>query len=69
MNGHTDEASETVSLEDFETIAAFAREHHLARLTFWSVNRDRPCPAPEGECSGIAQAPFAFSNIVAGYHG
>ncbi len=69
MNGHTDEASETVSLEDFQTIAAFAREHHLARLTFWSVNRDRPCPAPEGECSGIAQAPFAFSSVVAGYHG
>jgi chitinase len=69
MNGHTDEASETVSLEDFRTIAAFAREHHLARLTFWSVNRDRPCPAPEGECSGIAQEPFAFSSIVAGYHG
>ncbi len=69
MNGHTDEASEVVTLEDFETIAAFARAHHLARLTFWSVNRDRPCPAPEGECSGIAQAPFAFSSVVAGYHG
>jgi hypothetical protein len=69
MNGQTDEASETVTLEDFETIAAFAREHHLARLTFWSVNRDRPCPAPENECSGIAQAPFAFASVVAGYHG
>jgi hypothetical protein len=69
MNGHTDEASETVSLENFETIAAFATQHHLARLTFWSVNRDRPCPAPEGECSGISQSPFAFSSVVAGYHG
>ena len=71
MNGHTDEASETVGLEDFETIAAFAREHHLARLTFWSVNRDRPCggSAPEEDCSGIAQAPYAFSSVVAGYHG
>ena len=42
MNGRTDEASETVGLEDFQTIAAFAGEHHLGRLTFWSVNRDRP---------------------------
>jgi hypothetical protein len=73
MNGRTDEASETVSLEDFQAIADFAREHHLARLTFWSVNRDRPCKvsgaAPEEECSGIAQQPYAFSEIVAGYHG
>jgi chitinase len=69
MNGHTDEASETVTLANFQTIAAFAREHHLARFTFWSVNRDRPCPAPEGECSGIEQEPFAFSSVVAGYHG
>jgi len=72
MNGRTDEASETVTLEDFRAIAAFAGVHHLARLTFWSINRDRPCPsspAPEEECSGIAQAPFAFSSIVAGYHG
>src|SRR5271154_6677558 len=28
MNGKTDEASETVSVEDFETIAAFAAAHH-----------------------------------------
>jgi hypothetical protein len=73
MNGRTDEASETVSLEDFQTIAAFASAHHLARLTFWSVNRDRPCNAsgavPEEECSGVEQAPYAFSRVVAGYHG
>jgi len=72
MNGKTDEASETVSVEDFQTIAAFAAAHHLGRLTFWAVNRDRPCkskPAPEEECSGIEQQPFAFTSIVAGYHG
>jgi hypothetical protein len=72
MNGHTDEASETVSLEDFQTIAAFATAHHLGRLTFWAVNRDRPCrskPAPEEECGGIEQQPFAFTSVVAGYHG
>ncbi len=73
MNGRTDEASETVSLEDFQTILAFAGLHHLARVTFWSVNRDRPCKgaeaAPEEECSGIAQQPFAFTSTVAGYHG
>ncbi len=73
MNGHTDEASETVSLEDFQTILAFAAEHHLARVSFWAVNRDRPClgseAAPEEECSGIAQQPLAFTGLLAGYHG
>ena len=73
MNGDTDEASETVSLEDFQTILAFAGEHHLGRLSFWSVNRDRPCKgkgaAPEEECSGIEQQAFAFSDLLAGYHG
>ena len=73
MNGDTDEASETVGLADFQAIADFANEHHLGRLSFWSINRDRPCKgreaAPEGECSGVAQAPYAFSGIDASYHG
>ena len=72
MNGETDESSETVGIEDFQTIVGFAEAHHLSRLTFWAVNRDRPCQAKgaaEEECSGIAQQPFAFSDLVAGYHG
>lgn len=71
MNGHTDEASETVSVEDFETVLAFAASVHLARFSFWSVNRDRPCGGgqPEEECAGVAQEPYAFSDVIARYHG
>ncbi len=72
MNGQTDEASETVSETDFQTILAFAEEHHLGRVSFWAVNRDRPCQAkgaPEEECSGISQTPLAFTSLLAGYHG
>jgi chitinase len=72
MNGHTDEASETVDLEDMQTIVAFAATHHLGRVTFWSVNRDRPCGGSltsSDECSGISQTPFAFTDLIAGYHG
>jgi chitinase len=70
MNGHTDESSETVTLTDFETMLAFARAQHLARFTFWSVNRDRQCgTGKHEECSGIAQSPFAFTDLVAGFHG
>jgi hypothetical protein len=72
MNGHTDEASETVTLADLHTMLAFASTHHLARLTFWAVNRDRECAAglnPGEDCSGIAQTPFAFTDAIAEYHG
>ncbi len=72
MNGRTDEADETVSVTDYQTILAFAEANHLARLTFWSVNRDRPCPsgtAPGDTCSGIPQADDLFTTLTAGYTG
>ncbi|HEY4917283.1 MAG TPA: chitinase [Solirubrobacteraceae bacterium] len=68
MNGETDEASETVSVEDFQTILAFAQLHHLARFTFWAVNRDRPCTGaetPGEDCSGVSQKPYEFSDVIA----
>jgi hypothetical protein len=72
MNGETDESSETLTLEDFDTMLSFAQLRHLARFTFWAVNRDRPCEGSENtgeDCSGIAQQPYAFSRIIAQYHG
>jgi chitinase len=72
MNGTTDESDETVSAANFQVMLAFAQQHHLGRLTFWSVNRDRPCAAKGGEsdaCSGIEQQPYEFSDLLAQYHG
>jgi hypothetical protein len=46
MNGLTDDKNVTVTTTDFQTMLAFAQLHHLARFTFWSVNRDRPCARP-----------------------
>ena len=69
MNGKTDQA-EVVTPAHFRTMLAFAQQHHLARFTFWSVNRDRPCAGPVDEtCSGIAQQAWDFTKIVAAYHG
>jgi len=68
MNGETDEPDETVNVEDFETMLAFAQQNHLARFTFWAVNRDRSCAGSESsgeDCSGIAQTPYAFTDVVA----
>ncbi len=72
MNGHTDEASETVSQLDMQTILSFAAAHHLGRVAFWSVNRDRACGGVDvspDSCSGVAQEPLAFTSMLAGYHG
>ncbi|MFF1280506.1 lectin [Streptomyces sp. NPDC058299] len=71
MNGITD-VNETVTTADFQTILAYAQQHHLARLTFWSVNRDRPCSGayPNNDtCSGVAQNAWQFTSIFAKYTG
>jgi len=66
MNGKTDNAGETVTVANFDTIRSYATSHHLARFTFWATNRD--CSGG-GECSGISQSKYAFTKIVAGYTG
>jgi hypothetical protein len=71
MNGNTDESDETVSLSDFQQILTFAQTEHLARLTFWAVNRDRACSSGlslgAGSCSGIDQALSAFTDLLSQY--
>jgi hypothetical protein len=69
MNGITDE-QETVTPANFQTVLAYAQQHHLARLTFWSVNRDRPCAGGlDDSCSGVSQASWDFTRIFAQYRG
>ncbi len=69
MNGITDN-NETVTVADFRTILAYAQQRHLARLTFWSVNRDRPCTGGGADsCSGVAQQPWDFTRVLAAYTG
>ena len=69
MNGITD-VGETVTVANMRTILAYAQQHHLSRLTFWSVNRDRPCAGGDpSACSGIAQANWDFTRVIAPYAG
>jgi chitinase len=71
MNGKTDESDETVTTGDFNTILSYANAHHIARLTFWSVNRDRQCGSggDSDACSGVSQSPYAYTKIFAQYTG
>ncbi len=75
MNGHTDQPSELFTQDTFTSLRGFAEQNHLAWFTFWSLNRDQPCPAgvqepwAPGTCSNISQSPYDFTKIVAGYTG
>ncbi|MEV6052957.1 alpha-galactosidase [Streptomyces sp. NPDC052107] len=71
MNGKTDDSGERVRVADFRTMLAYARQHHIARLTYWSANRDRPCGSgTDGDsCSGVAQQPYDYLKIFTQYTG
>jgi len=72
MNGDTDIAGEMVSVSQFGQILAFAEQKHLARFSFWAVNRDRPCSGvfseDSGDCSGTSQSPYAYTDLLGSYH-
>ncbi|MFJ9951224.1 chitinase [Kitasatospora sp. NPDC091207] len=71
MNGRTDQQGEQLTPADFRAVRDFAATRHLARFGFWAVNRDRPCAGgtfTTATCSGVQQAAYDFTRIVAGYH-
>ena len=68
MNGLSDQL-ELTSLDAWTRIRDYARDKGLARFTFWAVNRDRGCAGGGvvSDCSGIAQADWAFTKVSAGF--
>ncbi|MFI8103187.1 carbohydrate binding domain-containing protein [Streptomyces sp. NPDC086023] len=70
MNGVSD-TGETTTVQNWTAIRDWANSHHLARLAFWSVNRDRGCPGGglQETCSGIAQSDWQFTSVTAGFTG
>src|SRR5579875_161482 len=74
MNGRTDSA-EYFYQSDFTTVLNFAENNHLARFTFWSVNRDRECNPPDnngslsGTCSSVPQNNWDFTKIIVQFAG
>ncbi|MFE5978216.1 carbohydrate binding domain-containing protein [Streptomyces wedmorensis] len=70
MNGLSDQ-QETTSPSTWTQIRDWANTHHIARLAFWAVNRDRACPGGgvTSNCSGISQDTWQFTRITAGFTG
>jgi hypothetical protein len=68
MNGLSDQ-QETTSTDTWTRIRDYASGKGFARFTFWAVNRDRGCAGGGvvSDCSGIAQADWAFTKISAGF--
>ncbi|MFE5188943.1 carbohydrate binding domain-containing protein [Streptomyces sp. NPDC056628] len=70
MNGLSDQ-QELTSPATWTQIRDWANSRHIARLAFWSVNRDRSCPGGgvTSNCSGISQSTWQFTSITAGFTG
>jgi len=68
MNGLSDQ-QELTSTDTWTRIRDYARGKGFARFAFWAVNRDRGCAGGGvvSNCSGIAQADWAFTRISAGF--
>jgi chitinase len=70
MIGQNDVDGEVFTLEDAQGLAEFAQSKGVARVSTWSLNRDRACGATFSDvsvhsntCSGVAQEPLAFAEI------
>lgn len=76
MIGQNDSPDEQFTLDAARELMAFARAHHLGRLSMWSLNRDQPCgpnvvaqQTVMNSCSGVDQQPLAFTRIFGGSKG
>ncbi|WP_333770245.1 cellulose binding domain-containing protein [Streptomyces sp. IBSBF 2435] len=55
---------------DARQLVSFAQGKHLGLLSFWEEGRDaNACNGALYKCTNIAQAPYDFSKIFAGYNG
>jgi len=55
---------------DARQLVSFAKGKHLGMLSFWEATRDRnACNGPLYKCTNIAQKPYEFAKIFAGYTG
>ncbi|BCJ53520.1 sugar hydrolase [Actinoplanes sp. NBRC 14428] len=60
----------TFAQGDARDLVAFANSNHLGFASFWELNRDRnACNGALFQCSNVAQSPFEFSKIFAGFRG
>lgn len=71
MIGQNDVKSEVFTLRDARALNAFADEHGMSRISYWSANRDRECDANWADpsrvsdsCSGVWQGGETFADAL-----
>ncbi|WP_336645819.1 chitinase [Microbacterium sp. USHLN186] len=77
MIGQNDVRDEVFTLRDAERLNAFAQQNRMARLSMWSINRDRTCgqnypdvTVVSDACSGVDQNERTFAGaLAAGFRG
>jgi hypothetical protein len=70
MIGVNDSRDEIFLQKDARALVDFARTVHLGMLSFWEQGRDaNACTGALYRCTNIAQSPYEFSRIFAGYTG
>lgn len=70
MIGVNNDRREIFTLQDARTLLAFARQQRIARLAFWSIQRDGRCTHGESAphlCSGVAQRPYQYAHTFAAF--
>lgn len=75
MIGQNNVRGDVFTFSDAQQLLAFRTQHGLARLSFWSLNRDTPCgPNVSGDdavllCTGLADGPLSFTHLFAALPG
>jgi chitinase len=70
MIGVNNDLREIFTLQDARTLLNFAEERRIARLAFWSIQRDDRCERGEvapHHCSGVPQQPYQYARTFAGF--
>jgi len=67
MIGQNDIRSERFSLADARKLLAFAEENGLGLISLWSMNRDANTGEANYDSTAIAQAPYDFTRLFAGF--
>jgi cellulose binding protein with CBM2 domain len=56
--------------DDARDLVAAANKNHIGFVSFWELNRDKnACSGALFQCTNVAQSPFEFSKIFAGFTG
>ena len=68
MNGVSD-TGEKLSVAQARTVRNWAAARGMGRLTFWALNRDRPCTKSStgSSCSGLSQHSYGFTRAFLGH--